>query len=125
MFTITTQINLPEERIKDLLCCALEGGSNYWYNIKKYINPNKVKVEFKHIDLPFIDGCGLVIEDIEEGGDEGIHFNILNKESMQKGLQIMADKYPEHFKNIIEDNEDAETGDVFLQCSVLGDIVFG
>lgn len=122
MFTITTKIDLTEERIKDLLCCALEGGSNYWYNIKKYINPNKVKVEYRHIDLPFIDGCGLEIEDIE--GDEPIP-NILNKESMQKGLQIMADKYPEHFKNIIEDNEDAETGDVFLQCSVLGDIVFG
>ena len=44
---------------------------------------------------------------------------------MMKGSQIMANKYTWHFDNFINDNADAETGDVFLQCSVLGDIVFG
>lgn len=42
-----------------------------------------------------------------------------------RGLQVMAEKYPRHFGNLISDNDDAETGDVLLQCSVLGEIVYG
>ncbi len=28
--TITFQHAIPEQRVKDLMCCAWEGGSNYW-----------------------------------------------------------------------------------------------
>jgi hypothetical protein len=44
---------------------------------------------------------------------------------MAKGLQVMAEKYPVHFNNFDSDNFDAETGDVFLQCSLFGEIVYG
>jgi hypothetical protein len=37
----------------------------------------------------------------------------------------MAEKYPHHFADFIEGAEDAETSDVFVQCAVLGGIVFG
>jgi len=37
----------------------------------------------------------------------------------------MGEKYDWHLKNFIEENDDAETADVFLQCCVLGDIVYG
>lgn len=47
------------------------------------------------------------------------------KESIEKGLQVMADKYPRHFNDIITENDDAETADVFVQCAVLGEVVFG
>lgn len=30
-----------------------------------------------------------------------------------------------HFKNLANDNEDAETADVFLQLAVMGAIVYG
>ncbi len=44
---------------------------------------------------------------------------------IKKGLTIMASKYPRHFKSILEDNTDAETADVLLQCALLGEIVYG
>lgn len=37
----------------------------------------------------------------------------------------MAEKWPRHFGNFISENEDAETGDVFIQLALLGDIVYG
>ena len=49
----------------------------------------------------------------------------LNFTTMKQGIQIMADKYPEHFANVINENDDAETGDVFLQCCLFGEVVFG
>jgi hypothetical protein len=128
MLTVQTQIS--DERLKNLLCSALEGGSNYWYNILKYViadNADQSTIEFKHIDLPFIEGCGVMISDIEAEEDEEGAFEpvLLNREAMQKGLQIMADKYNWHFQNFMTENDDAETGDVFLQCSLFGEIVFG
>jgi hypothetical protein len=34
-------------------------------------------------------------------------------------------KYKNHFQNAVNGNDDAETGDVFLQLTVLGDVIFG
>lgn len=42
------------------------------------------------------------------------------------GLVIMAKKYPEHFANVIlDDHQDAETADFFIQCCLFGEIVYG
>lgn len=41
------------------------------------------------------------------------------------GLRRMADKYPKHFDNFMQENEDAITGDVFLQCVVFGEVIYG
>jgi hypothetical protein len=87
-FTVTVTNKIKEQRVKDLLCGAMEGGSNYWYNITEFINPNNVEVQFKHIDLPFIDGCGIMIGDME---DEDAEPTLLNREAMEKGLRIMAE----------------------------------
>ena len=121
--TFTRTVKFDDERVNDLLCCAMEGGSNYWYIIKEYGNPDKEKVEFRHLDLPFLENGYLMIGTVDDSNDdEPIR---LDRAAMQKGLQIMADKYPWHFDNFINENDDAETGDVFLQCSLLGDIVYG
>jgi CBS domain-containing protein len=41
------------------------------------------------------------------------------------GLQTMADNYPNHWHDFINDNEDAATSDVFLQCCLYGEAIFG
>lgn len=120
-FNVTVKFKIEDERINDLLCGALEGGSQ-WATITSYVNPNNVEVKYKHLDLPFIEGCGVMIGDIE---DEDVEPMLLNREAMEKGLQIMADKYDWHLRAFLDENDDAETSDVFLQCSLLGDIVYG
>jgi hypothetical protein len=120
--------DVPLQRISDLLCCALEGGSNYWYFIQEMDEPPKLEFRshetkvFKHLDYPLNDGGALSIASNEE--PERKHA-ILNLESIRKGLQIMAEKYPNHFGDFIAENEDATTGDVFLQCACYGEVLYG
>lgn len=116
-------VTFDDQRVQDLLCCALEGGSNYWYEITAFNYPNgltKDDLEYPHLELPFRGGS-LSISDIEDGEPCGE----LNREACERGLQVMADKYPKHYADFLGENEDAETGDVFLQCALLGEIVYG
>ena len=149
------EIEMPEERIQDLLCNALEGGSNYWYFIEKYHYPNKCPVcgrvthcpicssgkngkahklvdtipqtkeslgiEFTHLELPFKGGF-IEFSDLED--EEAEHKN-LTLEAIQRGVKIMAEKYPRHFGDWIGENDDATTGDVFLQCCLFGETIYG
>jgi hypothetical protein len=48
----------------------------------------------------------------------------LTRETCLAGLCRMAEKHPRHFADWRDENDDAETGDVFLQLVVLHDIVF-
>jgi hypothetical protein len=121
-FEVTTTVKFSDERIEDLLCGALEGGSNYWYNITGEVNPTNFKYPHPHLKLPMTEGCGLLIGDVE---DAEIEPKLLNRESLAKGLKTMAEKYSHHFKNFMEENDDADTSDVFLQCCLFGEIVYG
>ena len=40
-------------------------------------------------------------------------------------ISILKKDYPNYYDDIIDDNWDAETADVFLQLAVLGEITFG
>lgn len=124
--TITKDIEL--QRISDLLCCALEGGSNYWYMIEAYKQPmmwdfDSNETEGKHYaqDYPLNAGGALKISDMED--DDKIYW--LNMDAIKKGLQVMADKFPVHFGDFLGEDEDAATGDIFLQCCLFGDIIYG
>jgi hypothetical protein len=37
----------------------------------------------------------------------------------------MAQAYTRHFADFINQNDDAITGDVFLQCCLLGEVLYG
>jgi hypothetical protein len=128
---VTHEIKL--EDVANLLVSAFEGGSNYWYNIKEVIKPKDEdlyrsfrengELEYfpKYISYPLSEGGALVIEDSEDCQAP----SLLNLVSIQVGLRLMATKHPEHFENFISDNADADTGDVFLQLCLFGEIVFG
>ena len=128
--TFEAKINVDPKRIADLLVCAFEGGSNYWYMIVDYIEPPGEVFKstgdqvFKHCDYPLSEGGGVVIKDIEDD-DEDAKTYTLNIETIKRGLAIMSAKYPNHFADFMNENDDAETGDVFLQCCLFGEIVYG
>jgi hypothetical protein len=120
-------INIPIRRIADLLCTAFEGGVGYWCRIVGYEDPeNPVKIIdedriTKYTDYPLCGGA--VYCEIDDTSP--IEQKRLDGVSIVEGLKIMSEKYQRHFANFISENEDAETGDVFLQCCLLGEVVYG
>jgi len=114
-----TKIETTDERLKDLLCGAFEGGSGYWIDEVKVPSKKAQKragAEYYH-ESPVV-GLELVIT-----SEEGKH--TLNRASLEKGLQVFAQKCPRQFGDFIAENDDAETSDCFLQCCLFGEVIFG
>jgi hypothetical protein len=136
-FKVTTPVEFSEDRIASLIISAFEGGSNYWYLIDfdKSVKPsdenlwtfpeddclNDGETVYRHVQWPMSEGGRLFVTNKFEDEEEGF----LDRESIQKGLQVMAEKYPKHFADLIAENDDAGTGDVFLQCALFGTVVYG
>jgi hypothetical protein len=126
---VTVPFTFTRMQICDLLSCAIEGGSNYWCVIKEFNKPDDVNLfhsyenaeVFEYLDYPLSEGGSIVIGDCEGDMPDAI----LNLDSIKKGLEIMGEKYPRHMNDFIMGHFDADTGDVFLQCCVYGEIVFG
>lgn len=116
--------------VRNLLCTSLEGGSNYWYFIDKFVEPTVGHVPwgddtqtFRHLDFPVRAGGALILSD-KECGFEG-EIKPVNRETLVEGLKVMAAKYIDHFADFVKENDDATTGDVFLQCVCFGEAIYG
>ena len=125
--TITQKVSY--QRISDLLCNAFEGGSNYWYDIVGYVRPKDEDlwhpdkndpIIHRHLQYPLSKGGVIRISSIDKFG-----YDELTLEKIHLGMKIMARRYPQHFANVINENDDAETGDVFLQCCLFGEVIYG
>jgi hypothetical protein len=104
-----------------LLITAVEGGSNYWAQFSKRCLP---KGEYLYDLYEVCRECPEFQVDVFEQGTTD-QLGIVDLNRLLKGLEIMMRDYPWHYANVIEDNADAETADVYFQCVVMGEIVFG
>jgi hypothetical protein len=127
--TLSITLDIPLQRIWDLLCCALEYGSNYWAAIERYVTPRKLWREptakepvYRHLDYPLSPLGALIIRDKENDKSPEL---ILTLDKIHTGIHLMAQKYPQHFATFMSANEDAETGDVFLQLCLFEDLLYG
>jgi hypothetical protein len=131
-FVIETKTTIADQRVKDLLCSAIEGGSNYWYVIVGYVYPpGRAREDYKPEDdprymiVPLEVGGAVRFRTLDNDKIDGTNQWQLDRDTIKRGFQIMHDKYPRHFTNFVAENDDAETGDVFLQCCLFGELVFG
>lgn len=129
-----------EQMVLNLLSNAFEGGSNYWYRIDgKKLPPGTKMADFKEGGrmqprrpdgsenyfhwsqvIPTIPGGQLTIRDTE--GDEA---HILDLPALKKGLILMKQKFPERYARVLDERDDAEDADVFLQLALFDDVIFG
>lgn len=127
--TVSVELEIKLTDIQDLLCSALEGGSNYWYVIDEFVKPTTMQVRtdpkkvFRHLDYPVNPGGALIIMD-KEDDDEKKRYR-LDLESIEKGLKTWAEKYPKSFARFRDEDYDANDGDLFLQCCLFGEAVYG
>jgi hypothetical protein len=136
---IKTTIQVDRQRLSNLLCCAFEGGSNHWYRIEEYNAPKDENLfhsmgmceTFRSLDYPLSEGGSLLVsdfqiaEDVKESALPDGKPVLLNLDRLCKGLSVMIEKYPRHYADFKDENEDAYTGDVFLQCCIFGEVVYG
>ena len=116
--TVKVTHTIDHERLECLLISAFEGGSNYWIQKARSVNGGD------EYEQAFDYGVRIWVS--AERGDpfSGKSF-LLNLTAMEKGLQVMADKFPHHMADILAENDDATTGDVFLQLCLFGEVVYG
>lgn len=137
-FMVPTEVSL--EIVRNLLCCAFEGGSNYWYDIAKAVPPPGLTLKdyedggkgqdaksYWHWSqlIPTQEGGQLIITSKEGDVINGNKKWTLDRNTIQQGLVTMREKYPSHFGDVISENEDATTGDVFLQSCLFGVLIYG
>lgn len=123
MITFTVKFEKDED-LKSLLCSAFEGGSNYWIDSVELSKKPSKSYDWLH-EVPFDTKGELKIALSKEGKGSLIEFHFLNLSKIQKGIEIMHNKYPRHYADFISENADAITADVFLQCCLFGETIFG
>lgn len=115
-------VKLTDEQYKqiveDNIISAIEGGSNYWYWIEKgkwnagaHIWDGTMVISNKKL--------------LESEPKEKLIEKKLDTHSIEKGWEVFKNKYPKHYKDAVSENGDAHTGDILLQCIVLGHVIYG
>lgn len=123
---VTINILAPQAinlgRVYSLLVNAFECVSSYWiddYEIGSLPDGYaRSDIEFVHAEVPLLPGGALLI--LVEGES-----HTLDLAACEEGLRIMAKLYPHHWQDFVTEGDDATTADVFLQCAVLKDLVYG
>lgn len=115
-YGVTTFI--PEERIADTLCCALEGGSTYWADSVTVNWAITAKNEWAHEAIAH--GANFTVR--HEDYDTVVTY-VPGK--ILQALKLMQEGWPEQLQNIIHEQEDADTGDLLFQLMCFGEVVYG
>ena len=117
MYKVNIQHEVTQEQIEDLITCAIEGGSNYWYRIE-----SDTKGDYSKTALTV---KGLVISNHMVLDEDKPRQGVLNIDSIASALRLMASKHPNAINDVITGNADAYTGDIFLQLAVFGEVLYG
>ena len=139
-FETTQTVRHDPTRIADLLTGAFEGGSNYWYGALgvSELPPGLTKWDFKlgglasavlggyyhwSVAVPLLGGTvSMTADGFTENEGDRITFS---RGEIQRGLDLFGKVAPCHLADWLEENDDADTGDVFLQLCLFGEVVYG
>jgi hypothetical protein len=116
----TKTIEIRPEVVFDLLVCAFEGGSNYWYDDLEPLKRDSTKSSASECFYEDLMTHGFKLSDKETGKKYKI-----TPTKLRKGVIAFSEQEPKHFSDAMEECTDATTGDVFLQIVVFGDVIYG
>ena len=125
--------------LTDLLSVATYG--NCWPVVKAY-KSDAEKGLFNNCECRedkwaegLLHGKGVMVydcydENIDEDADDFTQFpksakHPLTIDDVRKGLELMRDEYPHHFADLVGEEDDLITGDVFLQLATFGEVIYG
>lgn len=111
-------MELSAQRIIDLFISAREGGSNYWCG--NTIRPNTKATKTEEWYAAMLRGFSIV--DHKDSGDVS---HVVTRGDIEQALQKFPVECPAQFAAWISEDDDAETGDCFLQLCVFGEVIYG
>ena len=125
---------LTHEGLSNLLSTALFG--SYWADIAIKRSEYHLAEEYKNECLEdkwaaiLINGGTLLVNDYSDCDnelyeDDEPSKHTLTLKDVRKGLRLMKKEYPSHYADLVEENDDAETGDIWLQLAVFGEVIYG
>lgn len=117
-----------KQRLLDLFITAYEGGSSYWARLS-IIFSEETQQKFnaglspsEHIfNRMFNDNKEFRVWDAENGDLLGT----ISKANLKEGYRLLKAEHESHYADILNENWDATTADIFMQLSVMQEIVFG
>jgi len=122
---------LKPQDIADLVTTCFEGGSSYWidtFNMTPDLRAGVRAALGKDFTNSYCHGWlyeqpGWKIHiTIDEEDDNAFD---LNADAVLKGTQLLQEKYPKVWAEIISEDYDAGDADLWLQLCILGEVVYG
>lgn len=125
-------IDVPAQRIADMFVGAIENNpmTRSWCGgADLKIDPRPIGQRqspwYSSPALFEAPGFRIEVTEFDETGAEPDKVHVVDSGTLAAGLKIMAEKYGRHFGDMLAENDDNVTQDVFLQCVALGEVVYG
>lgn len=115
-------VKVTNQMVTDQIVTAIEGGCNYWLlNFIAKTGKERATERPWYSDPKVWEGDFLIECDVD---DEDKVFT-LSPDKIKSGLQWLAEHHLWRIEQIVKENGDAETADVFMQACLFGEIVYG
>lgn len=96
-------INVKNEIVRDAIGGA---GCNYWCDFR---DPRHAWDRDK-LQLTLV-----------ETGDGEPKVHTINRPDFERAVALLAEKFPQHFAELVEENADRVTGDLIVQLAIFGE----
>ena len=128
--TITVEKKITQQHFESIIVGALEGGSNYWY----WMVPDEFRSQLSEstkgepLSMRIAEALYNNREfkmNVYDAEDANELLGTVTQQTMLNALATAADIYPNHFNDLMNEYDDAETSDVLFQLATMKGIVFG
>lgn len=115
--------------VYNMLVSALEGGSNYWYWIGSKSDQNIKKATQDMVNEPYVDRFLMAIQRNVEvriyDNETKERLGVLTPKSWAKAEKLILKNHRSHLGDLLKEQDDAITADVFFQLAVIGELTYG
>lgn len=124
-FIVNATFKVSRRQVATALSCAF-GSQITRFRVVELIEPPAFRfrsiehLTHRLVDYPLNEGGSLGIVSTEP--DSEVFRLDLN--SIGRGLDDLATKYPRHFADLVNENTDAITANVLLQCCLFGELIY-